>query len=229
MHVRLITVLAAAGIAAVVVPAGAATAPVAATAAQITDPAGDANGVNDQGSGSGVDTSLSGPADDANGDITSVAFQTKFKLVTTTKTVTKIVKKKKVTKKITVTTKVPDGFTVTMNLSAAPDGNHAYDVFGTNSACDGNLDFTYSTGPLGLNEVDCVGNFDPTNPTSLLDISKVSGDAAVVGNSVVWTIPAGAFPNGSTFTDLTAQTEISPTLDPVMDEAKGTGTYKVGQ
>jgi len=230
MRVRLTTIIAAAGIAAAVVPAGAATSPATTgPAPQISDPVGDANGVNDQGSGSGVDTSLSAPVDDANGDITSVVFQTKFKLVTTTKKVTTVVKKRRVTKTIVVTTKVPDGFTVTMNLSAAPDGNHAYDVFATNSTCDGSLDFTYSTGPLGLNEVDCVGNFDPTNPTSLLDISTVSGEAAVVGKSVVWTIPAGAFPVGGTFTDLSAQTELSPTLDPVMDEAKGTATYKVGQ
>jgi hypothetical protein len=168
--------------------------------------------------------SVAGPADDSNADITSVLFATKFKTVTTTKTVVKIVKKKKVVKKTTVTTRVPDGFTVTMNLSAAPDGNHAYDVLATHAICDGTIDFTYSTGPIGLNQVGCL----PSDPTST-DFPVYAGEAAVVGNSVVWTVPQGAFANGSTFTDLAAETEISPTLDPVMDDANGGSTaYKVG-
>jgi hypothetical protein len=56
-----------------------------------------------------------------------------------------------------------------------------------------------------------------------------AGEAAVVGNSVVWTVPQGAFANGSSFTDLAAATAISPTLDPVMDDANGgSASYKVG-
>lgn len=227
MKLRLITFAASAAVIAAVLPGHAASAP-AAPKPQITDTAGDANGINDQGAGAAT-VNVSGPADDTNADITSVLFATKFKTVTTTKTVTTIVKKKKVTKKVTVKTRVPDGFTVTLNLSAAPDGNHSYDVEGTHSICDGTVDFTYSTGPLGLNEVDCLGNIDPTNPTGALDFSTFAGDAAVVGNSIVWTIPANTFPNGSMFTDLFAQTEISPTLDPVMDQAgDGSATYKVG-
>jgi hypothetical protein len=218
---RLLTLAASVGVVATMLPGHAATAPTA-PKPQITDPANDANGINDQGAGSGVSTSVGTPADDANADITSVVFATKYKTVTTTKTVTKIVKKKKVTKKVTVSTQVPDGFTVTMNLSAAPDGNHIYDIFATHPSCDGSLDFTYNTGPLALNEVDCSSSSDPTN------ITTVAGEAAVAGNSVVWTVPAGAFPVGSTFTGLTAQTETA--LDvPVMDEAgDGKATYTVG-
>ena len=224
---RLLALTASVGVVATMVPGQAATAP-AAPKPQVTDPAGDANGVNDQGTGSGVSTSIGTGVDDSNADITSVVFATKYKTVTTTKLVTTIVKKKKVTKKVTVSKKVPDGFTVTMNLSAAPDGNHVYDVFATHPSCDGTLDFTYNTGPLALDEIDCTANIDPTDPGSLLEISTVPGEAAVVGNSVVWTVPAAAFPVGSSFSGLTAQTESAADL-PVMDEAgDGTATYKVG-
>src|SRR5579884_650709 len=96
---RLLTLAASVGVVATMLPGHAATAP--APKPQIVDPAGDANGINDQGLGL-ANVNVSGPADDANADITSVLFATKFKTVTTTKTVTTIVKKKKVTKKVTV-------------------------------------------------------------------------------------------------------------------------------
>lgn len=224
MKLRLLALAASAGVVAAVLPSHAATAP----KAQITDPTGDANGVNDQGVGAAT-VNVSAPADDANADITSVVFATKYKTVTTTKTVVTKVKGKKVVKKVTVKTQVPDGFTVTMNLSAAPDGNHAYDIDATHPLCDGTIDFTYSSSAIGLNQVDCLPNIDPTDPTSLIaDSTTYPGDATVVGNSIVWTIPAGAFPNGSTFTDLVAYSETAA-LEPYMDEAgDGSGSYKVG-
>ena len=226
MKLRLITFVASVGVVAAVLPSHATTAP-AAPKAQITDPTGDANGINDQGAGA-ADVSLSGPADDANADIASVLFATKFKTVITYKTVKVTVKKKKVIKRVPVKTQVPDGFTVTLNLAAAPDGNHIYDVFASHPNCGGGVDFTFNTGPLALNEVSCSGAFDPTDQTSLLDISTVPGEAAIVGNSVVWTIPAGAFPVGSTFSDLTAQTETAVDA-PIMDMAATDGAaYKVG-
>src|SRR3954470_24107132 len=106
MRTRLSALVAVAGIAVAVIPAHAAG-PAAAPAPkpQITDVPGDANGINSQGLGVGPDVSVAGPADDSNADITSVLFATKFKTVTTTKTVVKIVKKKKVVKKTTVTTR----------------------------------------------------------------------------------------------------------------------------
>src|SRR5579885_3210438 len=220
MRTRLLTLAAAAGVVATMLPGHAATA-VAAPKPQIVDPAGDANGINDQGFGL-AKASFSGPADDANADITSVLFATKYKSVTATKTVVKVVKKKKVVTTVTVVTQVPDGFTVTMNLSAAPDGNHTYDVNAAHPSCSGNLDFTYSTGPTGLNEVDCIDGSDPTKITAL------PGEAAVVGNAVVWTIPAAAFPVGSVFSDLTGQTG-TPLAAVVMDRAvDGTASYEVG-
>jgi len=220
MRTRLLTIAAAVGVAATMLPSHAATAP-AAPKAQVTDPAGDANGINDQGAGL-ANVNVSGPADDANADITSVLFATKYKTVTTTKTVVKVVKKKRVVTKVTVVTQVPDGFTVTMNLSAAPDGNHTYDVNATHPTCSGTVDFTYSGGPFGLNEVDCLDAADPTKITTL------PGEAAVVGNAVVWTIPAGAFAVGSAFGALTAETG-APLAAVLMDQAgDGTATYKVG-
>jgi hypothetical protein len=227
MKLRLVTVAATVGVIATMLPTHAATtAASGASKPQITDQAGDANGVNNQGLTGSNNVSIAAPADDSNGDITSVLFQTKFKTVTTTKTVVVRVKKKKVTKKVTVATKVPDGVRVTLNLSAAPDGNHAYDVQATNPACEnGYIDFTYSTGQLGLNEVDCF----PTDPTSV-DFTTLGGEAKVVGNSVVWDVPAGVFPTGSVFSGMSAQTEISPTLAPIMDQADGgDATFKVGQ
>ncbi|MDQ1685108.1 MAG: hypothetical protein QOC82_1845 [Frankiaceae bacterium] len=217
---RLLTLAASIGVVATMLPGQAATP--AAAHPQITDATGDANAINNQGFGIGPDVNVSAPADDANADITSVLFATKFKTVTTTKTVTTIVKKKKVTKKVTVKTQVPDGFTVTMNLSAAPDANHAYDVYATHPLCDGQIDFTYSTGELGLNEIDCI----PADPTST-DIASFGGEASVVGNSVVWTVPAGAFANGTSFSELSAQTATAA-LTPIMDTASGSATYKVG-
>ena len=226
MRTRLLTMAAVVGVVATMLPGHAATAPTA-PKPQITDPAGDANGINDQGAGA-ASVNVSGPVDDANADITSVLFATKYKTVTTTKTVVKIVKKKKVVTTVTVVTEVPDGFTVTMNLSAAPDGNHTYDVNATNAACGGGVDFTYSTGPTGLNEVDCTGAFDPTDPTSLLNSTTLPGEAAVVGNSVVWTIPAAAFPVGSTLSGLTAQTGTPLALAAVDQAGDGSASYKVG-
>jgi len=220
MKLRLITFVASVGVVAAVLPSHATTAP-AAPKAQITDPTGDANGVNDQGAGAAT-VNVSGPADDANADIASVLFATKFKTVITYKTVKVTVKKKKVIKRVPVKTQVPDGFTVTLNLAAAPDGNHSYDVEATHPLCDGTVDFTYSTGLLGLNEIDCL----PSDPTA--DLVTFAGDAAVVGNSIVWTVPANAFPNGSAFTDLYAQTETA-LLEPLIDVAATDGaTYKVG-
>jgi hypothetical protein len=215
--------LVAAALAAPALAAGGATATVG-PKPQITDVAGDANGINDQGTGSPVSLNVAGPVDDSNADITSVVFATHYATKMTTRKVTTVVKGRRVTHVVSAMTLVPDGFTVTMNLSAAPDGRHAYDVYATHGICDGEVDFTYSTGTLGLNEVDCL----PSNPAST-DIQQLPGEAKVVGTSVVWTIPQGAFPTGSVFTDLSAGTEISPTLDPVMDEASGGGaTYKVG-
>jgi hypothetical protein len=218
---RLLTLAASVGVVATMLPGHAA--PTAAPkTTQFTDPSGDANGINDQGAGAAT-VNVSGPADDSNADITSVVFATKFKTVTTTKTITKMIKKKKVVKKIVVKTQVADGFTVTLNLAAAPDGNHSYDVEATHPICDGTIDFTYSTGALGLNEIDCL----PSDATST-DLVTIAGEAAVVGNSIVWTVPAGAFANGSTFTDLTAQTETA-LLEPIMDMASGgSAAYKVG-
>ncbi|MBV9098661.1 MAG: hypothetical protein JO079_11450 [Frankiaceae bacterium] len=222
MRTRLLTMAAVVGVVATMLPGHAATAPTA-PKPQITDPAGDANGINDQGAGAAT-VNASGPVDDANADITSVLFATKYKTVTTTKTVVKIVKKKKVVTTVTVVTQVPDGFTVTMNLSAAPDGNHTYDVNATHPICSGSLDFTYSTGPTGLNEVDCTDVSDPSNITT----TKLAGEAAVVGNSVVWTIPAAAFPVGSLFSDLTAQTGTPLALAAVDQAGDGSASYKVG-
>jgi hypothetical protein len=221
MKLRLLALLATAGVAAAVVPGQAATVP--ASRPQITDAPGDANGVNDQGSGAAT-LNFSGPADDANADITSVVFATKFKTVTTTKKVTTVVKKKKVTKLVTVTTQVPDGFTVTMNLSAAPDGNHAYDVVANNPACAaGYFDFTFNTGPLSLNQIDCFPN-DATSTNS----STVAGEAAVVGKSVVWTVPAGAVPNGSVFSALAGTTTTAALIGQIDQADGGTSVYKVG-
>lgn len=218
--IRLVTLAASVGVVATMLPTHAATP--ASAKAQITDPAGDANGINDQGFGV-ADINGSAPVDDSNGDITSVVFATKFKTVTTTKTVIKIVKGKKVKKTVTVKSQVPDGFTVTMNLSAAPDDNHSYDVNATHPLCDGTLDFNYSSGPLGLNDISCL----PSDPSST-DFPTFAGDVTAVGKSVVWTVPAGAFPNGSMFTDLVAQSSTAVTL-PYIDEAgDGSGSYKVG-
>jgi hypothetical protein len=224
MKYRLLSLAAATGVAGAMIPAHAA-AP-AAPKPQITDAAGDANGINDQGLGSPVQFSVGTGVDDSAADITSVLFQTQFKTVKTTKKGTTVVRGRKVTKTVVVVKKVPDGFTVTMNLSAAPDANHTYDVWVDSPTCsDGSIDFTYSTGPAGLNEIDCV----PSLSSASTDIATVAGSGKAVGTSVVWTLPAAAMPVGTSLSNLTAYTETAAFAEGTLDQADGgTATYKVG-
>ena len=115
MKFRLLSVGAAAAVAAAVIPVHAAS---GAHKPQIVDPAGDANAINDEGIGSPFPNvpSTSTPADDSAADIRSVLFQTTFK---------KHHKKKVVT-----------GSTVTLTLSAAPQPQTMYRVIVKSVSCD---------------------------------------------------------------------------------------------
>ena len=80
MKLRLLTLAASVGVVATMIPGHAASSAATPTPkAQITDVSGDANGINDQGLGAPVSANFSGPADDANADITSAVFATKPK------------------------------------------------------------------------------------------------------------------------------------------------------
>ena len=180
MRLRLLALAAAAGIAVTALPSHAATAK-----PQITDPAGDANGVNDQGTGTGVPPSTATPTDMSAADITGIALQTTFRV--------KTVKGKKV--------RVPSGSTITVNLSATPDTNTFYAVsFASTGACK-SINLIYDANALPLYAQNRGACEDKTPPTTIGGpISKV------VGKSLVWTLPLSAFPVGTTFSGIGAQT-----------------------
>ena len=177
---------------------------------QITDPVGDANGINQQFPGLGPEPPdvATAPADLSSADIVSVAFATTF--------VTKIVKHKPV--------KTPNGFTVTMVLAAAPTPNIEYRVSGAAGACT-SVFFEYDTSVgTGGSDIRCPATPPATNVT-------YAGTAAITGDKIVWTVPAGAFPNGTTFSQLNAQTRtvaVAVTA-PQIDYATSGATYTVGK
>jgi hypothetical protein len=207
MRIRLAALAAAAGLAAAVVPAHAATAK-----PQITDATGDANGINQQfpGLGPTPPQTSTAPADLASADITSVLFQTVF--------VTKKVKGK--------TVKVPNGFTITLNLAAAPGPNVFYRVSGAAADC-ASVFFEYDN-TAGLSGSDARCPALPTPGSTQVDYG-VKGK--IVGTKIVWTVPNGVFKNGTTFSSLNAQTRLSEAavVVPQVDYAESSATYKVGK
>ena len=178
--------------------------------AQITDPVGDANGINQQfpGVGPNPPDTVTAPADLSSADIVSVTFATTF--------VTKIVKRKRVN--------TPNGFTVTMALAAAPTPNIEYRVSGAAGGCS-SVFFEYDTSAqTGGADIRC-----PATPPAMS--VTYNGTAAISGSKIVWTVPAGAFPSGTTFSSLDAQTRtvaVAVTA-PQIDYATSTATYTVGK
>ncbi|HEU5034630.1 MAG TPA: hypothetical protein VFT62_07740 [Mycobacteriales bacterium] len=201
MRVRVLTLAAAFGVVAAVVPAHAAKAP----KPQITDPAGDANGINDQGFGIGAPPSTATPVDDSNGDITSLALATTYKT--------------------SHHRRVPTGATMTLSLSAAPDSNHFYVVTVTTKTCKA-LEFIYDTNPVPLyaqNRALC------TDSTPSKEVGGVPA-AVVKGNSLTWRLPLTVFPVGTTFSAISAQTLTGAVPAVVIDETDPSSvTFTVGK
>ena len=213
MRARLLAVIAAAGAVAAVIPAHAATGAAKPTP-QVTDPTGDANGLNSQeGLLPANPNQATAPASYTNGDIVSVTFATVFK---------------KVHRK-----KVPTGFTATLTLAAPPTDTHVdYNIDADVSGCDGFVDFDYNIDPtVGANSISCFHATDPTDPTSLTAgaTAYAAPPAVVSGNSITWTVPLSTFKVGTQFTGLDAQTLVSPTFAPEIDEASSTNTFTVGK
>jgi len=205
MRVRLLTVAALAGVSLAAVPGNAAPAP----KPQIIDPAGDANGVNDQDAGLPV-PSQSTPADISAADITSVTFATTFK-------------KEKLDGKVV---SKPSGFTVTMTLSAAPTTPEIfYRVVAATAGCN-QVFFEYGTDVVaGGSAVRCPG----TVPTK--DKTYSDAPAVIKGSSITWALPLSAFPVGTKFSALSAQTRLNPAIitAPQLDGATASATYTVGK
>lgn len=204
MRARLITLAALGGLALASFPAHAATAK-----PQITDPTGDANGINDQGVGAPI-PSEAGPADFSAGDITSVSFTSTF-----------------VTRKVSGKLKrVPTGFTVKMALASAPTTPEVfYRVVASAADCT-DVFFEYGTDvATGGSTVRCPAT-PPAPSTTYSDAAAV-----VKGNTITWTLPLRAFPVGTTFTSLTAQTRFNPAVvtAPQIDAAASTATFTVGK
>jgi len=222
MRARLGAIVAAAAVA-VVVPAHAATP--AGPTPQITDPGGDANFINGQNFVDVPDQTT--PVGASSADITSVLFQTTYTTQSVKKTVVQVVKKKKVKKVITVTVKVPTGFTITMNLAAAPGASTIYRVTAAKGACTG-LFFEYTTSSAsaalgGSTDIRCASGEEDTT----YDI----GPATVTGSSIKWTVPLSQIPLNTQFTDLGAMTAIDWTAvtAPFYDLASGTASFTVGK
>jgi hypothetical protein len=176
---------------------------------QILDKTGDANGINGQGLGLGEPPDeTTGPADLSGADITSVLFATNF--------VTKKVRGKK--------TRVPNGFSVTLSLAAAPTTDIEYRVIGSVAGCDG-LFFEYNTAPVtGESDVRCPG----TTPLSDTDYYLTG---SISGQKIVWVVPDGRFRNGTVFSSLAAETRaVAGKLTvPEIDYASSPATYTVGK
>jgi hypothetical protein len=178
--------------------------------AQITDPVGDANGINQQFPGVGPEPpdASTAPADLSSADIVSVTFQNTF--------VTKVVKHKPV--------KTPNGFTVTMQLAAAPTPNIEYRVSGAAAGCT-SVFFEYDTSVgTGGADIRCPATPPATNTT-------YDGTAAVSGSKIVWTVPASSFRTGTTFSSLDAQTRTVAVevTAPQVDYATSSATFTVGK
>lgn len=232
MRARLGAIVAAAGIAVAVVPAHAGTAVPAGPAPQVTDQTGDANFVNGQSIVNGA-PSQSTPAQQASADITSVLFQTTFVTQTIKKTVVKIVKKKKVKQVITLTVKVPTGFSVTMNLAAAPGPETEYRVLAAKGACT-SFFFEYSTDAVVDSGAGSAVLADQTQVrcTAGETTSYTIEPATVTGSSITWKLPLSQVPLGTKFTSLRGQTTVNPIVitAPSYDLADGgTASFTVGQ
>ena len=168
---------------------------------QITDPAGDANGINDQGEGLAV-PSESTPVDVSAADITAVTFATNFNKLK------------------------PTGITVTMTLSAAPTTpEFFYRVVATIKGC-ASVFFEYGTDvATGGSDVRCPS----TVPTK--DKTYSDAPAVVKGHTITWTLPLKAFPVGTKFTSLSAQTRFNPAVitAPQIDGATSSASFTVGK
>jgi hypothetical protein len=190
----------------------------------IIDPAGDANGVNDQGvfatdpAGFPENTPTS-PASVSAADITSVSFATTF--------ATKRSHGRKA--------RVPTGFVVTMTLAAPPTvPNLFYRVAGTAHGCP-SLYLEYSTAPTDPQPGSARCAAVPPQANRDLAVTRV----AVVGNSIVWTVPVTSIASGTTIEALTAQTRgtayvATPAVSggptaPQLDYATTTRSFTVGK
>lgn len=204
MRIRPVALVLFAGMLATVAPAHA-----SGPKPQITDGTGDANGINGQGFNSGIDPQeRTEPADVPAADIVSVLFMTNF------------VTKKSHGKKV----KAPSGFTVTLNLAAAPTADIEYRVTGAAAGCS-SVYFEYHTAPDGTaSGARCPG------PTPLQDTNYVvSGSASA--QKITWVVRDGVFRNGTVFSSLTAQTRTIAVrvTAPQIDYASSTTTYTVGK
>lgn len=231
MRTRLSAIVAVAGIAVAVIPAHAGGVSVTAgPTPQILDQSGDANFINGENVVPGAPDQAT-PADQSSADITSVLFQSTYVTQTIKKKVTVVVKTKKgpkkVTKILTFTVKVPTGFTVTMNLSAAPGPGTLYRVNAAKGACT-QFFFQYTTSQVSqaagtTGELVCRSGEEKTTYTV--------APPSVTGSSITWTVPLSQIPFGTQFTGLGAMTAVdaSEVTAPFYDLASGSGTFTVGK
>jgi len=232
MHARLSALVATAGIAVAVLPAHAASPSLTpAPRPQITDPSGDANGLNDQGFGVGQPASTNTPVEDSAADITGLTFQTTFKTTVTKHTVIVVTKKKgklvKTKKTVTTTTKTPTGSTITATLAAAPDTNTFYAIsFTSTAATCKSVELIYDG-----NAVPAYAQNDGRCQDGSTTASTIAGpSSAISGSTIVWTLPLSAFPVGTTYSAISAQSLTGVVPAAVIDQTESSPyTFTVGK
>ena len=142
-------------------------------------------------------------------DIVSITAANTFK----TKTVNGVVKY------------IPTGASITLNLAAAPDNNTFYVIDTTASGNCPSVSFIYdnfATPPYRQNRAICEGTATSTT------IEGVTGK--VSGKSIVFKLPLGVFPVGTTFSEVSATTEIGAVPAIGWDDTDPSATpFTVGQ
>lgn len=174
---------------------------------QIVDQTGDANGLNDQGEDVSP-ASAQTPVDYSAADITSATFASTFAR-----------KGRKV---------VPTGFTVTLALAAAPSTQLVYRVTAASASCT-SLFFEYETAAdATVGKARCAG-LPSSTPVPITGVK-------VVGNTIVWTVPASSIPAGTTLSNLQASvrglvgaSSTPGATVPQIDAASSSKSFTVGR
>ncbi len=184
-------------------------------AVAITDTAGDANGLNGQGF-TDVPSSAT-PANYSGGDIVGISWVTNG------------------------TKAKPNGFTVTMTLSAVPGPSTIFRVTTATADCTTfwlNYSATVDGKITQSLQHNCPG-FTPAGATGTSE-SVTLANVVVKEKTITWTVPASALPKavkaGTELTELSGHTRFyagsaatGGATVPLVDEAAGAGSYVYGK
>jgi hypothetical protein len=201
MRRHLVLAGAAAGLLSLALPSSAAPKP------QLTDLVGDANGVNGQATGAPVPGVATAPADLAGADIVSVTMATVWKRIGSRK--------------------VPNGFSITMQLAGAPAELTTYNVSANvPGTCDGsNTQLTIGTWRNPAVEDHFANCGDPEDPTGASTDVEADYAEDAAKHTITWTIAKG-MKKGDKVVGLTASSSVF--VLGVFDEASGAKPFTYG-